>query len=57
MQQWACPTCGYERESFSLPHHKHDGDWVEFVPVVPAPVAADPVVPAKRGRPRKQPEE
>ncbi len=50
MQRWTCPSCGFERESFSLPNHKHDGDWVAFIPAEPPQVAA------KRGRPRKQPE-
>ena len=53
LQEFKCPVCGAVRISFFPLNHKHDGQWVPWLPT-----KTEQSEPVKRGpgRPRKQPE-
>ena len=66
LKAFACPACGATKDSYSTPHHRHDGQWVAFLrPGASEPEPVERTVieprpePVKRGpgRPRKQPAE
>ena len=64
LKGFRCPVCDAAKDSYSTPHHRHNGEWVAFLrPGADEPEPVERTVieprPVKRGpgRPRKQPTE